>query len=887
MAPLLPALLLLWPCVVLAGTTGKLSGRVMDGLKKQPLAGVNVAVPAARTGAITDEQGRYVIVNIPAGTYEVKFNLLGYRAVTVQNVIVSADNTTNVDDVVVLEAPVAMEEIVVSARRPVVDLKITSNLATVNRAQIQKLPVQELQDIVNLQAGVVDGHVRGGRAGEVQYQVDGVTVNDPVDNKAGLRLDRSLLEEVQVISGTFDAEYGQAMSGVVNAVLRRGTDTFRWDAEAYGGGFVYPGDAGARGIAVVQRPLFELYDFPGFHLGAVHNLQVSMSGPTLFPFTTFLLNAHGYAFDDYIDATRRFSPWKVPLFLKTDSLGGNGEQMPLGYTHEWSGVAKVTNRRIPHVQLDYQAIVDVVEGRKNNYQYHLNPDGLTKQHTHSVVQGLDVTHTLSKTTFYTLSARQNLFDYRDLKYDDPYDPRYDLAGPPLAYPAYEHGAFIQGVDESRYKRWTNTPILKGSFVSQLSHDLQIKVGGEYQWPHVEFGTPGYLVYHVGPNDSLARYFNQLPNYPGIPRYRPDVAAAFAQEDLEWNDLRVRAGVRLDYFSPRTFVPSDLANPADSIKDVPHSHLVPTTRKVSFSPRIGVSYPITRKSALFFAYGHFYQFPELGQIFNNADYQVLADLQSGGISYGVLGNPDIKPQRTVQYQFGFKQSITDDFGIDLSMFYKDIRNLLGVEFITTYNGAEYARFANVDFGNVLGITASVSRRSGRLLSSTLDYTWQLAQGDASDPRETATRAQNNEDPRPRSVPFDWDQRHTLVLTVTAARPAEFNVSTIIRASSGQPFTPLISGRNVTGLEVNSGRKPNVLVVDLRGERSLPIGGIPANLFVRVSNLLDTRFNNGFVFAPSGNPYAPGLAGFGVDQMADPTRFYPPLRIELGLSLQVGD
>jgi hypothetical protein len=99
--------------------------------------------------------------------------------------------------------------------------------------------------------------------------------------------------------------------------------------------------------------------------------------------------------------------------------------------------------------------------------------------------------------------------------------------------------------------------------------------------------------------------------------------------------------------------------------------------------------------------------------------------------------------------------------------------------------------------------------------------------------------------------------------------------------------LISGRNVTGLEVNSGRKPNVLVVDLRGERSLTVLGVPANLFARVFNLLDTRFNNGFVFAPSGNPYAPGLAGFGVDQLADPTRFYPPRRIELGLSLQRGE
>ena len=176
-------LLVLLPSAGIPGTTGKLEGRVVDAAnKKQPLAGVNVTVPAARTGAVTDEQGRYLIVNIPAGTYEVKFAMLGHRAVTVQNAVVSSDNTTSLGDVALEEAAVQMKEVVVSARRPVVDLKLTSNLATVSRREIQKLPVQELQDIVNLQAGVVDGHIRGGRAGEVQYQVDGVTEPSSVLN---------------------------------------------------------------------------------------------------------------------------------------------------------------------------------------------------------------------------------------------------------------------------------------------------------------------------------------------------------------------------------------------------------------------------------------------------------------------------------------------------------------------------------------------------------------------------------------------------------------------------------------------------------------------------------------------------------------------------------
>ena len=147
----------------LAGTTGKLSGRVLD-KKNQPLVGANVAIPAARLGAATDADGRFVIIGIPPGTYEVKVSLLGYGPVAVQDVRVSADNTTPLD-VALAEAPLLMKEVVVSAERPVVNLKLTSTIATVSREDLKTLPVQELQDVVNLQAGVVDGHFRGGRAG--------------------------------------------------------------------------------------------------------------------------------------------------------------------------------------------------------------------------------------------------------------------------------------------------------------------------------------------------------------------------------------------------------------------------------------------------------------------------------------------------------------------------------------------------------------------------------------------------------------------------------------------------------------------------------------------------------------------------------------------------
>lgn len=868
LAVLRPALV---PRAAWAGTTGRIVGVVLDE-KKKPVEAATVTVPAARLGAVTDAEGRYSIQNVPVGTFDVKIALLGYRPVTITGLVVTADNSSRADAVLV-ESAIEMKEVVVKAERPVVDVNLTSSLAAVSREEIAKLPVQELQDVVNLQAGVVDGHFRGGRIGEVQYQVDGVTVNNVYDNQAGLRLDRSLLQEVQVISGTFDAEYGQAMSGVVNAVLRRGSDKFEWNAEVFSGGFLYGTD---RIVA------------PDFNPTDLQNYQLSLSGPTPIPKTTYLVNARRGIAHDYIQAVRRFVPTDSSNFeTKEFRPTGDGSQVPLGDASEFSGVLKISNRSLSNIEFGYQAVVNTVNGRRSTWAYRVNPDGLSHQENKSLVHGLDWTHTLSRSTFYTLALRQNITDYKDMAYDDLYDPRYDAAGPPIADRSYEDGAFVQGVDFTRFSQRTNTLVVKGSVSHEFDKRNSAKAGLEAQWPVVSFGNPGYLVYTtVAGQEQLVRHDNEPPNYPGVQTYYPILMSAFGQDELEWNDLRLRAGLRLDYFDANATQPSDLANPANSIDGAPESVPVAVDPKVSFAPRLGVSYPITQGSALFFAYGHFYQMPALGTVFTNADYSILSDLQAGGISYGVMGNPDIKPERTVQYQFGFKQALTRDLGLDLSMFYKDIRDLLGVEFISTYNGAEYARLANVDFGSVEGVTLSLNQRNLGPLSATLDYTWQVGRGSSSDPRETATRAAAGEDPRPRQVPFNWDQRHTVNATLTLSNPASYTVSGIFRFSSGQPYTPTVTSGFGGGLETNSGRKPASTIVDLRGEQNLRVAGVDLNLFGRVFNLFDSRFSNGFVFSTTGSPYYSRNPTADEVLLGDPTRYYGPRRLEIGVSMHGG-
>jgi outer membrane receptor protein involved in Fe transport len=860
-----------------AGTTGKLSGRITDA-KGQPLVGVSVAIPALRTGAATDADGRYTILNIPSGTYDVRVNLLGYGPVTTTGVAVSADLTARLD-ITLKESAVQLSEVVVKSTRPVVDINKTNSIANVTSAEIEKLPVQELQDVVNLQAGVVDGHFRGGRLGEVQYQVDGVSVNNIYDNKTSLRLDRSLLEEVQVISGTFDAEYGQAQSGVVNAVLKRGTDHFTWNLESFGGGFFVPNARTRRGTDEPFRPT------------GTQNYQASLSGPTPLARTVFLVNARRYVFDDYITAHRRFRPTdKADFENKSFRPTGDGSSEPLGLSREWSGVGKVSSRLLPNLEIGYQAIVNVVDAKRNDWAFRFNPDGQKRQHTFSIVHGIDLNHTLDKISFYTVSLRQNYFDYHDWAYPSAYDARYDSAGPPRGDPVYENGAYVQGVDFGRFKQNTNALVLKGSYVRQATTQSQLKAGGEFQLPRLEFGSPGTLVLAIKDGvEQVVRKLDDPPDYPGTRMYFPILAAAYAQDQIEWNDLTVRVGARFDLFKARSSLPSDLANPANAIQGAPPSVPRPTTTKSSLSPRLGVSWPIGPRSAAHFAYGHFTQFPALGEIFSNADYSKLARLQATPQSeaeMGVFGNPDIKPERTIQYEGGYKKAISENLGVDMTVFYKDIRNLLGVEFIETYNGAEYSRLTNIDFGSVLGFTLSFDLRPSGPFGMTLDYTWQDARGNSSDPRETATRATAGADPRPRQIPFNWDQRHTMNLTATLSKPDNYTLATIVRAGSGQPYTPAVDAGFGFGLEANSGRKPSSLVVDLRAEKSLPSPRLPLHLFLRVFNVFDARYNNGFVFATSGSPYYSRFPEADKAQLSDPTRFNAPRRIEIGVTLAGG-
>ena len=171
--------------ILLSGTTGKLSGRVTDKTTGDPLIGVNVMVEGTVLGAATDSDGSFFILQLPPGSYNVRFSMIGYQTLVMNNVRIRVDLTTTLDGQL-QESSVDMEEIVVQAERPMIQTDVTYSQANISSDEVEMLPVEEFEDVIALQAGVVttggEIHVRGGRGGEISYMVDGITVTDPYNS---------------------------------------------------------------------------------------------------------------------------------------------------------------------------------------------------------------------------------------------------------------------------------------------------------------------------------------------------------------------------------------------------------------------------------------------------------------------------------------------------------------------------------------------------------------------------------------------------------------------------------------------------------------------------------------------------------------------------------
>jgi outer membrane receptor for ferrienterochelin and colicin len=214
-----------------AGTTGKLTGLISDKDSGVTLIGCNVIVADTDLGTASNESGEYFILNIHPGVYTIKFSMIGYESLILQNVNVSIDKTTRMNAALRTEV-IEGSEVVVTAERKLIQFDVTQSEARITADELDVMPVTEVKDVLRLQGGITQDaggglHMRGGRSSEISYMVDGVPMTDVYDGGISVKIENNNIQELQVISGTFNAEYGRSLTGVINMVTKDGGDKFK------------------------------------------------------------------------------------------------------------------------------------------------------------------------------------------------------------------------------------------------------------------------------------------------------------------------------------------------------------------------------------------------------------------------------------------------------------------------------------------------------------------------------------------------------------------------------------------------------------------------------------------------------------------------------------
>ncbi len=218
------ALVLLLPGILIA-QDGKIRGRVIDMETGQPLLGANVFIEETTIGAAADINGEYIILGLSAGTYTIRVSFIGYAPIIMSNVRVSA-NLTTTQDFEMTSSAIQVGAIEVVSERPLINRNTTNTVRFITQEDLNNLPIRGLQNLVSLQAGVVqqDGrlYVRGGRAGELAYYVDGANTTNPIFNSENVSIIQEAIEELQLQAGGYTAEFGGANSAIVRTSVRTG-----------------------------------------------------------------------------------------------------------------------------------------------------------------------------------------------------------------------------------------------------------------------------------------------------------------------------------------------------------------------------------------------------------------------------------------------------------------------------------------------------------------------------------------------------------------------------------------------------------------------------------------------------------------------------------------
>lgn len=482
------SLILLLPFFINAGTTGKLAGTIKDAQTGEPLVGANVIIEGTNFGAATNLNGEYVILNISPGRYNVKFSFIGYETVVVENVAIVVDQTTLLP-VNLNSKTIQVDEIVVTARTPLIQKDVTSSISVITREEIDALPVSTFTELLSLQAGVSGSgsnlHIRGGRSNEVAYMIDGTIVVDPLLGGLATDINNDAIQEMSLLSGTFNAEYGNALSGVVNIVTRDGADKFSAKLEA-------------------RTSEFGVERYSSLHENRING---SISGPIITPEYNFFISGE---------------------------IDKRGSYLPFGYNDTRSFFSKITTTALPFVKIALSNRGSIGKQQNYSHSYKYIPEQYLKKRTDSWQSSLSLTHTLANNVFYDLKASYFNQGYYSGINKDTAD--YLASNDTEYFEEYGNGfEFYKKSDPPElYDSRSATADFKADAVWQMGSMNEVKFGASFKKHWLK------LFYVYDPK----RNFPYLNDYSTS----PFEGAAYIQDKIELPYLVINIGLRFDYLN---------------------------------------------------------------------------------------------------------------------------------------------------------------------------------------------------------------------------------------------------------------------------------------------------------------------------------------------------
>ena len=721
-------------------------------------------------------------------------------------------------------------------------------------------------------------NVRGGRGSEVLYIVDGVPQNNLATGGSNSQVSNNAIEQLSFQVGGYEAKYGQAQSGIINVTTKSGKPDYN---------------------VFVEGMTSEYTDDYGYNL-----YSATLSGPIIPGFdnhTIFASIERGW----FQDGDPRAGSWDFA------SLGENWSTTPNNDASLWRYSVRTTHR-MGDIKVNLGLVGNNNEDRvirsravKNSSQF------FDKNLTDNISFSGRVSQALSANTYWNLNIGYRMYDYKRTNpfFDDDLMAYGDstIWANQLGVTLYGDGQRTkETLDENSvfypygwalglYQRREQDAITADfDFTSQIDNHL-LEFGGGISLNTVR--GYGIYAYQLAASNKPTIEEKFIDNAPYVFGYDvtgqehvgtdygnkrqaardPFLAYAYLQDRFELEDLVINVGLRMDYFDVKSYVLKDPSLPfagGSNPLDFDDGDFKMREPNLEFSPRIGIGFPVTESTVFHAQYGRFIQLPRLLEMYAGPyDYSNYI----GGEPQSSF-NADLQPEQTTQYEVGFRQLLGSTAAINITAFYKNIKDLINDQntFWQEQPGGAISnaiRPVNADFGTTKGFAFSLDLTQLSYFSISAQYTYSIAEGTGSSTSSSNTSVFRSDDrlPPPVIAPLDFDQRHTGTVNIDFYVPKgelgffeQFNADFLISFNSGRPYTPVdewnILGDNGLTADVkgyiNSAYGPSQFRVDMRLEKTFALGSINISPFLWVENLFDAE-NVTNVWRSTGSPETTGF------------------------------